>query len=79
MLTTCINNANLPADDMNALAATPPTPPVDRLTTIDLSDFNADEIQTLRMEAMQRGLSMSQLLSEMVLEVTRRQKQTSAA
>jgi hypothetical protein len=64
---------------MNAPAPTPPTPPFDRLTTIDLSDFNADEISTIRMEAMQRGLSMSQLLSEMVLEVTRRQKQTSAA
>jgi hypothetical protein len=55
------------------------TPPPDRLTVVDLSGFHPDEIQTLRMEAMQRGLSMSQLLSEMVLEVTRRQKQTSAA
>lgn len=57
-----------------------PTPPPDRLTVVDLSGFHPDEIQTLRMEAMQRGLSMSQLLSEMVLEVTRRQQnQTSAA
>jgi hypothetical protein len=55
------------------------TPPQDRLAVVDLSDLNPDEISTLRMEAMQRGLSMSQLLSEMVLEVTRRQKQTSAA
>jgi hypothetical protein len=56
------------------------TPPQDRLAVVDLSDLNPNEIQTLRMEAMQRGLSMSQLLSEMVLEVTRRQQnQTSAA
>lgn len=50
----------------------------DRLTAIDLGKLSEAEMATLRKEAMQRGLSMSELLAEFVLEVTRRQKLVSA-
>lgn len=53
-------------------------PKPDRLTAIDLSNLSDDQMSALRQEAMQRGISMSELLTQLILEVTRRQSQPAA-
>lgn len=45
----------------------------DRITAIDLTSLSDEEMTALRQEAMKRGISMSELLTEFVIEVTRRQ------
>lgn len=50
----------------------------DRLTALDLSTLSEEEFAALRREAMQRGLAMSELLKELILEITRRERKQEA-
>ena len=76
MLTACIFHAKfIPFTEIPMIA----TPKPDRLTAIDLSHLTDEQMQALRQEAMQRGVSMSELIAQLIMEVTRRQHQNQPA
>ena len=55
--------------------------PQDRLVAADLRELSDDQLSALRREAMRRGLSLPELLGQLVDEVSRRllDPKTSAA
>jgi len=50
----------------------PPRIPQDRLVAADLRELSEEQLSALRREAMRRGLSLPELLGQLVDEVSRR-------